>query len=921
MTINNPQVKRRDLLKAGVAASAAMTVGIPLSEVAKAAIQSSEGAIVWTKGVCRFCGTGCGLQVGVKDGRVVATKGDPDAPVNKGLNCIKGYFNAKILYGKDRLTQPLMRRTNGKFDKNGKFEAVTWDEALTEMANQFKRVYKEKGPTGVAILGSGQYTIPEAYAASKLVKAGWRSNNIDPNARLCMASAVVGFYQVFGIDEPANNYSDIEKCNTMVLWGNNMAEAHPVLWSRVADRKLTHKETKIINLTTYKNMSSNMADETIIFAPNGDLAILNYILREIVHRDAIDHDFVNKHCIFAAGGMDIGYGMRPTDKFAFPKEKDIQAKQNAVILSKEEAIAQSRPELAGKEVKQTQQGGKAGAHWSISFEDFKKGVEPYTLDFTAQIAKGDPDESLEEFKKKLKNLADIYIDKKNDILSFWCMGFNQHQRGVWVNELIYSVHLLLAKHARPGNGAFSLTGQPSACGSAREVGTFCHRLPSDLLVAQKPARVKSEKIWGVPEKTINPKVGRAYMEILRGMEDNSVNFVWTQVVNPFQAAPNSNHWLKAARHPENFVLVADASPTFSCQYADLILPAAMIFEKWGLYGNAERRTQGWQQMANPPGEARTDLWMMMEFAKRLQVKDCWGEQPVPGLKVDGYTDGKLPSVLDEAEKMGIKPDMTLYDVLFARPDNLKVAWPDPDLVSKINSTTAPGNLNWFPEKALFNEYRKFTLGDGHDLADFTTYMNSETRGLIWPVVNGKETLYRFNQDYDPYVKEGGYAFYGKLFKAIPTGNLFGVTDPKPVPLPNKAKIFFRPYAAPVEQPDKEYDLWLCTGRILEHWHTGSMTMRVPELERAQANSFLYMNPKDAEKRGLKNGDVAVCESRRGQVKAIVQTNQRNFMPRGMTWLAFFDRKVQTNQVVIDATDPISEEPDFKKSAVKVYKAQ
>ena len=170
MTINNPQVKRRDLLKAGVAASAAMTVGIPLSEVAKAAVQSSEGAIVWTKGVCRFCGTGCGLQVGVKDGRVVATKGDPDAPVNKGLNCIKGYFNAKILYGKDRLTQPLMRRTNGKFDKNGKFEAVTWDEALTEMANQFKRVYKEKGPTGVAILGSGQYTIPEAYAASKLVK-------------------------------------------------------------------------------------------------------------------------------------------------------------------------------------------------------------------------------------------------------------------------------------------------------------------------------------------------------------------------------------------------------------------------------------------------------------------------------------------------------------------------------------------------------------------------------------------------------------------------------------------------------------------------------------------------------------------------------------------------------------------------------
>ncbi len=919
MTTNLPQVKRRELLKAGIAASAAMTVGIPVSEVAKAAAGAAENGIVWTKGVCRFCGTGCGLSVGVKDGRVVATKGDPDAPVNRGLNCIKGYFNAKILYGKDRLTKPLLRKTNGKYDKNGKFEAVSWEEALDVMADKFLQTYKAKGPTAVAILGSGQYTIPEAYAASKLVKAGWRSNNLDPNARLCMASAVVGFYQVFGIDEPANNYSDIEKCNTMVLWGNNMAEAHPVLWSRVADRKLTHAATKIINVTTYKNMSSNLADTTIIFKPNTDLAILNYILREIVNRGAVEQDFVNKHCIFATGNVDIGYGMRPTDKFAFPAEKDVQKKQNEIVLDKWEAIAQGRKE--GQVVRQVQQGGKAGGHWSITFEEFKKGLEPYTLDFVAELSKGDPDESMEDFKKKLVALADTYIDKANDILSFWCMGANQHQRGVWVNEQIYAVHLLLAKHARPGNGAFSLTGQPSACGSAREVGTFCHRLPSDLLVAAKPARVKSEKIWGIPEKTINPKVGRAFMEILRGMEDDSVNFVWTQVVNPFQAAPNSNHWLKAARHPNNFIVVADAYPTFSCRYADLILPAAMIFEKWGLYGNAERRTQGWQQMATPPGEARTDLWMMMEFAKRIKLKDVWGEQSVPGLKVEGYEDGKLPSVLDEAQKMGYTPETSLYEVLYARKSNTNVAWPDPAFVCKINSTAAPSKLNWFPEKALFSEYRQFTLGDGHDLADFDTYLNSKTRGLMWPVVNGKETPYRFNQDFDPYVKEGGYAFYGKLFKAIPTGNLWGITDPKPVPLPNKAKIFYRPYAAPVEQPDANYDLWLCTGRILEHWHTGSMTMRVPELYRAQPNAFVYMNPDDAAKRGLKNGDVATVESRRGKINAIVQTNQRNFMPKGSSWLAFFDEKVQTNQVVIDATDPISEEPDFKKSAVKIYKAQ
>ena len=89
---------------------------------------------------------------------------------------------------------------------------------------------------------------------TKLMKAGFRSNNIDPNARHCMASAVVGFIQTFGIDEPSGNYDDIEITDTVVTWGANMAEMHPVLWSRVTDSKLSDPERlKIINLSTYTN--------------------------------------------------------------------------------------------------------------------------------------------------------------------------------------------------------------------------------------------------------------------------------------------------------------------------------------------------------------------------------------------------------------------------------------------------------------------------------------------------------------------------------------------------------------------------------------------------------------------------------------------------------------------------------------------
>jgi nitrate reductase NapA len=912
-------LSRREFLKSAVAASTASTMGMSLSQLAEAAAGELEKDWQWDKSVCRFCGTGCGIMVATKDGRIVATKGDPKAPVNKGLNCIKGYFNGKILYGQDRLTQPLMRMTDGKFDKKGKFVPVTWEQAFDEMEKQFRKTYAELGPSGVACFGSGQWTIHEGYAMNKLFKGGFRSNNVDPNARNCMASAVAAFYSVFGTDEPAGNYDDIEHTDTMVLWGANMAEMHPILWSRISDRKLSNRNTvKIVNLTTFRNMSSDLADLEIIFKPNTDLAIQNYIAREIIARDAVNKEFVDKHCVFATGPYDIGYGMRATDKYAFPAEKDTQAKELKVKLDKYEAVAQRRAE--GEEVEQKNTADPA-KHWMITFDDFKKAVDPYTLDFVAELAKGDADESLDSFKAKLKQLADYYIEKDRKVVSFWTMGFNQHQRGTWVNEQVYMNHLLLGKQSMPGNGAFSLTGQPSACGTAREVGTFAHRLPADRLIPNPAHRAETEKYWHVPGKTINPKIGSFYAKILRDLEDGSVKWAWVQVNNPWHTHPNNNHWLKAAREKDNFIIVSEIYPGVSAKIADLVLPAAGIFEKWGGFGNAERRTQQWRQQVPPPGQARADIWQTLEFSKRFKLKDFWGEQKVPGLKADGFPDGKLPSVMDESAKMGYSPEDSLYKVLFATPDNLKVKWPDAVAKGHDNHVAKLLGDGWFPEKALWQEYVQFGAGKGKDLADFDVYHRDDVRGLKWPVVNGKEVPWRFNEQYDPYVKKGaGIEFYGTLFKAIPTGNLDGITDPKPVSLAGRAKIFFRPYAAPAEQPDANYDLWLSTGRVLEHWHSGTMTRRVPELHRAVPAAVMWMHPADAQKRGLQRNDLVWVESRRGKVKVRVETGGRNKMVKGTVFVPFFDEGVLINRVTLDTTCPISKESDYKKCAVKVYKA-
>ena len=132
------QSNRRDFLKSQALAASAAAAGIPIVAEAAPAKTAADVAVRWDKAPCRFCGTGCSVMVGVQDGKVVATQGDPEAPVNRGLNCIKGYFLSKIMYGKDRLQTPLLRKKNGKYDKEGDFVPVSWDEAFDIMAAKWK---------------------------------------------------------------------------------------------------------------------------------------------------------------------------------------------------------------------------------------------------------------------------------------------------------------------------------------------------------------------------------------------------------------------------------------------------------------------------------------------------------------------------------------------------------------------------------------------------------------------------------------------------------------------------------------------------------------------------------------------------------------------------------------------------------------
>src|SRR5690606_20390538 len=221
----------------------------------------------------------------------------------KGLLCVKGYHVGLALYGKDRLTRPLLR-------KGDRFEPIGWDQALEIVA---RRIFDD--PEGFAIYGSGQWTIPEGYAALKLVKAGLGTNNIDPNARLCMASAVTGFLATYGVDEPAGCYDDLDECDVLIMWGNNPAEMHPVLFSRVIDGRSRGEKVTLIDIGTRRTRSSEHCQHHLLFKPHTDIAVANGILHLLLERGTYDRAFVEKHCRFGAGGgpatlqgKEIGFG-------------------------------------------------------------------------------------------------------------------------------------------------------------------------------------------------------------------------------------------------------------------------------------------------------------------------------------------------------------------------------------------------------------------------------------------------------------------------------------------------------------------------------------------------------------------------------------------------------------------------------------
>ena len=843
-------ISRRAFIKStAVAMAMAAAAGASVTGCAPKKNDPLNGdAVKTTLAVCRFCGCGCGVIVESMRGKVVSVYGDPENDSNRGLNCVKGYYLSKVLYGEGRLTTPLIRDDNSTKGTEDGFREATWEEALDLVASKLRETWKAD-KSRLAFWGSGQQPILEGYATAKFWKAGLRSNNIDPNARLCMASAVVGFMNVFQTDEPAGCYADIDHADVFITWGANMAEAHPMLYSRLMARKIADPQVKHYDVTTLGTRTAASADRVIMFGNNGDLAITNCIAHYLIENDTYDHAFVADHLQFKQGTENIGNA-----NYDGYDKSDIGQAVDTVE--------------------------------SISFEEYAARLAPYTWEYASEISGA----SVED----LQALYELFANPDLKVTSFWTMGVNQHNRGTWMNHNLHNLHLLSGKYCKPGNGGFSLTGQPSACGTAREVGTFSHRLPADLVVANPAHRRYSEAVWNLPEGYLEDiaKPGYHTTKMFRELSNGNIDFLWSAHNNWAQSMTNLTRFLGRGAEDKRgifdaFIVVSEVFPTMSTKYANVVLPAAMWIEREGAFGNGERRTAVFEQAVTPPGDARWDMWMLMEIAKRVLAGEEIGGEDAFDVLFGEWYDKDACDFRQETQREVCKSMWEEYRT-FSNP--------------KLN-----------PRAEAINRDSKLKM-EAKQLAPYEEYIYNH--GMTWPVreVNGEwlPTKWRFSYG----LQEEGYDQYGvEMYGDEGLANdvsFYKSTDHRP-------SVVFRPWEPPAEVPDSEYPFVFCTGRLLEHWHTGTMTRRVPALHNALPEALLDMNEADMAELGIKDGDRVRLVSRWGEVEITASSAGRTKPPARYLFAPFFAEETLINLVQQEAYCPLSKEPDFKKTCVRVEK--
>jgi len=684
--------------------------------------------------VCPYCGVGCQLTYNIKDEKIIYVEGR-DGPANKGRLCVKGRYGFDYIHHPHRLTKPLIRREgapkSAEFSMDPKdvdkiFREATWDEALAFAAGGFKTIRDQQGPNALAGFGCAKGSNEEAYLLQKLVRTGFKTNNVDHCTRLCHASSVVALLECLGSGAVSNPVSDVDKAEVIVIIGANPTVNHPVgaTWMKNAMRK----GTKLILMDPRSTELSRQATHHIAFKPGSDVPMLNAIMHTIIEEGLTDPEFI--------------------------------------------------------------------AERTEGFEAMKAHLKSYTPELMSPIC-GIPAE-------QLRQVARLYALSKGSMI-FWGMGVSQHVHGTDNARCLISLALMTGQIGRPGTGLHPLRGQNNVQG-ASDMGLIPMVFPDYQRVDDEKAHAYFEELWGCK---LDNRPGLTVVEIMHAIHNGNLTGLYVQGENPAMSDPDVNYARHALAELEHLV-VQDIFLTETAYFADVILPASSFPEKTGTFTNTDRLVQLGRKAIDPPGDAKEDLWIIQEMAKRL------------GLDWD---------YKDAAE--------------------------------------------------VFEEIRKAV-----PMMAGMTWARLEAEGSI---------VYPCLKEGDP----GEAVIFTKTFESENGLGKFVPADIVP----------------PAERPDEEYPFVLITGRMLEHWHTGSMTRRSNVLDALEPEAVATINPISLDEMGVKPGEMITLSTRRGEISMIARADES--VPTGAVFMAFCYYEAAVNKLSNAALDPDAKIPEFKYCAVKV----
>jgi assimilatory nitrate reductase catalytic subunit len=443
-------------------------------------------------------------------------------------------------------------------------------------------------------------------------------------------------------------------------------------------------------------------------------------------------------------------------------------------------------------------------------------------------------------------------------LSLWCQGLNQSSHGTDNNAAIIHLHLATGKIGKPGCGPFSLTGQPNAMGG-REVGGLANLLSAHRDLANPGHRAEVAKLWGVAEVPERP--GLAAVELFEAVHRGEIKALWIACTNPAQSLPDLRKVHEALEQCPFVVLQEVSADTDTAAFADLLLPAAGWGEKEGTVTNSERRISRVRAAVAPPGEARADWRIGVDFARRLETR--------------------LAPVRPDADPRGGIPVR-------------------PELVEGRASTTLSPNgrasTSLFPyenAEQIFNEHRATTVGRDLDIGGLSYALLESAGPQQWPLRAGAATgTPRLYAD-GAFPTAGGRARF--------------------------TQVQHRPLA---EATDPRHPLHLNTGRLRDQWHGMSRTGVVPRLHAHAPEPAIEMHPRDMERRGIAEGDLVRLKGRRGTLvlRAAASATLRpaqTYVP--MHWGGRYMSGLGVNALTLPANDPVSHQPELKHAAVQVEK--